>query len=88
MGILQARIPERVAMRSSRGSSSPGIELRSPALQADSLPAELPGKPFCLGRAQLILVVEILQNQSWLFIGTQVAAFTPDVGLAQITGTK
>ena len=23
----------------------PGIELRSPALQADSLPAELPGKP-------------------------------------------
>ena len=25
---------------------SPGIEPRSPALQADSLPAELPGKPF------------------------------------------
>ena len=26
--------------------SDPGIELGSPALQADSLPAELPGKPF------------------------------------------
>ena len=25
--------------------SNPGIELESPALQADSLPAELPGKP-------------------------------------------
>ena len=25
--------------------SNPGIELGSPALQADSLPAELPGKP-------------------------------------------
>ena len=28
--------------------SNPGIEPRSPALQADSLPAELPGKPCCL----------------------------------------
>ena len=27
------------------GSSHPGIELRPPALQVDSLPAELPGKP-------------------------------------------
>ena len=26
-------------------SSDPGIEPRSPALQADSLPPELPGKP-------------------------------------------
>ena len=41
MGILQARILERVA--SSRGSP-PGIEPRSPALQADCLPSESPGK--------------------------------------------
>ena len=27
------------------GLPDPGIELMSPALQADSLPAELPGKP-------------------------------------------
>ena len=40
-GILQARILEWVARPSSRGSSQP----RSPALQTDSLPAELPGKP-------------------------------------------
>ena len=45
MEILQATILEWVAMPSSRGSSQPGIEPRSPTLQADSLPAELPGKP-------------------------------------------
>ena len=46
MGILQARILEWVAMCSSRGSSQPGIKSRSPALQADSLPTELPVKPY------------------------------------------
>ena len=44
MGILQARVLEWVAMPSSTGSSHPGIEPRYPALQAGSLPAELPGK--------------------------------------------
>ena len=43
-GILQARILERVAMPSSWGSSRPGIEPRSPGLQAGSLPSEPPGK--------------------------------------------
>ena len=46
IGILQARILEWVAMCSSRGSSQPGIKSRSPALQADSLPTELPVKPY------------------------------------------
>ena len=32
-------------MPSSWGSSIPGVKPRSPALQADSLPAEPPGKP-------------------------------------------
>ena len=32
-------------MPSSRGSSNPEMEPGSPALQADSLPAEPPGKP-------------------------------------------
>ena len=45
-GILQARILEWAAVLFSRGSSRPGIEPKSPALQADSLPSELPGKPF------------------------------------------
>ena len=43
--ILQARILEWVAMPSSRGSSDPEIEARSPLLLADSLPSEPPGKP-------------------------------------------
>ena len=44
-GIFQARILELVDISFSRGSSQPGIEPRSPALQADALPSEPPGKP-------------------------------------------
>ena len=49
-GILQARILESVAVPFSRGSSNPGTEPRSPTLQEDSLPAELPGKPDLNGK--------------------------------------
>ena len=44
-GILQARILEWVDFPFSKGSSNPGIEPRSPALQVYSLSAELSGKP-------------------------------------------
>ena len=44
-GILQARILEWVAFPCSRDLPNPGIELRSPALEVDSLPAEPQGKP-------------------------------------------
>ena len=44
-GILKARILEWVAFPFSRGSSQPGIEPRSSALQVDSSPAEPQGKP-------------------------------------------
>ena len=40
-GILQARILEWVAYSFSTDLPDPGIETGSPALQADSLPAEL-----------------------------------------------
>ena len=43
-GILQARTLEWVAISFSRNLRDPGIEPRS-ALQADSLPPELRGKP-------------------------------------------
>ena len=43
-GILQVRILEWVAFPSPGDLSNPGIEPRSPALQADSLPAEPQGK--------------------------------------------
>ena len=48
-GILQAGILEWVAFPFSRGSSQPRIEPRSPALQADSWPAEPQGKPKNIG---------------------------------------
>ena len=47
-GILQARILEWVAIPFSRGSSYRGIELGSPGMQVDSLPADLPGKPITM----------------------------------------
>ena len=50
-GILQARILEWIAISFPRGSSQPRIEPQSPALQADSLPSEPPGKPYLLDMA-------------------------------------
>ena len=44
MGIFQARILEQFAVPPG-DLQNPGIEPRSPALQVDSLPSELPGKP-------------------------------------------
>ena len=44
-GILQARILEWAAISFFRGLLNPGIEPRSPALKAGSLPTELQGKP-------------------------------------------
>ena len=44
-GILQTRILEWVAFAFSRDLLNPGIKLRSPTLQADSLLAEPQGKP-------------------------------------------
>ena len=46
-GILQARTLEWVPVPVSRVFPNPGIKLGSPALQGDSLLAELPGKPIC-----------------------------------------
>ena len=44
-GILHPRTLEWVAMPPPQEFPNPGIKLGSPALQTDSLPAELPGKP-------------------------------------------
>ena len=45
-GIFQARVLERVAIPSPGDLPNPGIDPRSPALQADSfLPTESPEKP-------------------------------------------
>ena len=44
-GICQVKIPEWAAIPSPGDLLDPGIELRFPALQADSLLFEQPGKP-------------------------------------------
>ena len=51
-GILQARVLEWVAFAFSRDLPNPGIEPRSPTLQADSLSTELSGKPSFVGKTQ------------------------------------
>ena len=43
-GIFQARVLEWIAISFSKGSSNPGIKPRFPALRADTLPSEPPGK--------------------------------------------
>ena len=67
MGILQARILEWVAMSSSRGSSQPGIESRSPVLKADSLPSKPPGKPKNTGVGSLSLLqgIFLTKESNW-----------------------
>ena len=49
------------------GFSNPGIEPRSPTLQADSLPAEPPGKPKNTGVGSLSLLRRIFltQESNW-----------------------
>ena len=47
-------------MPTSRGSSHPGIKPGSPALQADALPSEPPGKPLADQASHLIQIKSIL----------------------------
>ena len=49
--ILQARILEWIAIPFLGDLPNPGTEPRSPALQADSLPSEPPGKPYLIDMA-------------------------------------
>ena len=54
-GVFQARILERVAMPSPPGDiPHPGVKLVSPALQADCLPSEPPGKNIANSRANIM----------------------------------
>ena len=62
-GILQARILEWVALRFPGDLPNPGVEPRSPSLQADSLPAELQRKH--LGR-EATREVTLMLSIKWL----------------------
>ena len=65
MGILQVRILEWVAYPFFRGSFQCRNQTGSPALQADSLPAEPPGKPVTLLYVGAALKCSAWQ-QKWL----------------------
>ena len=62
-GVLQARILEWVAILSPADLSDPGIQPGSPALQADSLPSELAGKPKNTGAGSPDLLQGIFLTQ-------------------------
>ena len=53
-GTLQARILGGLLFLSPGDLSNPGIKLTSPALQAESLPIEPPGKPFYIPLAKQV----------------------------------
>ena len=65
-GILQARILEWVTIPGDL--PDPGIKLRSPALQADSLPSEPPGKPMCIHKKEYLV---IQRNKVLIYMTTQ-----------------
>ena len=52
-----------VAKSSSRDLPNPGVKPRFPALQADSLPSEPPGKPKNTGMGSLSLLQQIFPTQ-------------------------
>ena len=62
-GIIQVRTLEWVRFPSSGDLPNPGIEPRSPILQADPLPAEPPGKPKNTGVGSLSLLQRIFLTQ-------------------------
>ena len=64
-GIFQARILEWVAFPFSGDLPNPGIEHRSPTLHADSLPAELQGKPKNTGVGSLPFSSRSFQPRNW-----------------------
>ena len=71
-GILQARILEWVAFPSFRGSSQLRNQTQVSELQADSLPAEPPGKSKKTGVGSLSLLQQIFLTQESDWGGHQV----------------
>ena len=78
-GILQDRILEWVAFPCPGDLPNPGIEPRSPALQVDSLPAELQGKPKNTGVGRFSLLQRIFptQESNWGLLSRFVISFLP-----------
>ena len=72
-GILQARILEWVAISSPEDLPDPGIKPWSPALQADSLLFEIPGKPFLF---LFYIMTTRFNMKTWQSEGTKILVFS------------
>ena len=75
-GILQARILEWVAIPFSRELPNPGIEPRSPSLQAGSLPSESPGKLKNTPKKMLTKKKQPLRKLGSLMFSLQIILFS------------
>ena len=64
LGILQARILERLSCSPPGDLPYPGMEPRSPTLQVDSLPSEPPGMPKNTGVGSLSLLQGIFSTRN------------------------
>ena len=62
MGFFRQEYWSRVPFASPGDLPNPGIEPRSPTLQADALPSESPGKPLIL-KLQLKILIYLLKKQ-------------------------
>ena len=80
-GIFQARILEWVAFPFPKGSFQPRDQPRSPALQADSLPAEPPGKPKDQER---LTQISLHSPRRWMGSGAAARAKAPAPHGAQL----
>ena len=69
-GILQTRVLEGVAFPFSRGSSQPRDQTKVSTLQADSLPAEPPGKSKNteVGSLSLLQRIFLMQESNWCLL--------------------
>ena len=67
MGFTRQEYWSELPFRSPGDLPNPGIEARSPTLQADSLPAEPQGKPKNTGVGSLILLqwIFLTQESNW-----------------------
>ena len=73
-GIFQARVLEWVAISWKQDLPDPGIKPRSPALQADALPPERPGKHIIsYQNGKILLVASSWKQPSWTLLSWPLA---------------
>ena len=65
MGLSRQEYWSGLPFPSPEDLSGPGTEVGSPTLQADSLPSELPGKPWCMSMHKFLLFIRMPVLLEW-----------------------